>query len=211
MQIVYVLTNEAMPGLVKIGRTSDSIEARISQLSNCSGVPLRFECYYAAQVDDAERIEKTLHQLFADHRISKKREFFRIDAEKVVVAISLANPIEVTPGVIPIDEEEEVALAKAKARRPRLRLSALGINPGAKLTFSRDEDITATVVEGNTIDLNGEQLSLSAAAVKVLTNKGYKSLSASGSDYWMFEGELLDERRRRMEAEQLDEASETEQ
>jgi hypothetical protein len=41
-EIVYVLTNEAMPGLVKIGLTTDSVEARLTQLSSHTGVPLPF-------------------------------------------------------------------------------------------------------------------------------------------------------------------------
>jgi len=205
MAIVYVLTNEAMPGLVKIGFTTDSVESRIQQLSTHSGVPLRFECFYAAEIDDHVRVEKTLHQLFGDQRLNPKREFFKLDPEKVVLALSLAKPKEVTPGKVIVDVEEEVALEKAKARRPRLRLNAIGILPGAQLTFSRDEDINAKVVEGNTVELNGEQMSLSAAAHKVLSSKGYRMQTASGSEYWMFEGELLDERRRRLEAERFEE------
>ena len=61
------------------------------------------------------------------------------------------------------------------------------------------------MIEGNRVNLDGEELSLSAAALKVLTQLGYKTPTASGSEYWMFEGELLDERRRRIEAEQFDE------
>jgi hypothetical protein len=41
--VVYVLTNEAMPGLVKIGLTTDSLESRILQLSSATGVPLPFK------------------------------------------------------------------------------------------------------------------------------------------------------------------------
>ena len=56
--IVYVLTNEAMPGLVKIGLTADTVEARLTQLSSHTGVPLAFECYFAAEVQyDLLRVE----------------------------------------------------------------------------------------------------------------------------------------------------------
>ncbi|BBL75401.1 GIY-YIG nuclease family protein [Methylomagnum ishizawai] len=203
--IIYVLTNEAMPNMVKIGLTNDSVETRIAQLSSHSGVPLPFECYFAAEVNDCVKLEKTLHQLFSENRVNPKREFFKIDPEKVVLAISIGDFTEVTPGVAEFDKEEQAALEKAKARRPRLKLDALGIKPGDVLTCSRDEMLTATVVDGGKVDFQGETLSLSAAALKALHSLGYKTPSASGSDYWIFDGELLDERRRRMEAEQFDE------
>ncbi len=203
--IIYVLTNEAMPGLVKIGLTTDSVESRIAQLSTAAGVPLPFECYFAAEVKDCGRLEKTLHQLFSESRVNPRREFFKIDPEKVVLAISIGEFREVTPGVTEIDKEEQDALEKAKARRPRLKLDALGIKAGDVLTCSRDAAITATVVEGGKVDFQGEVLSLSAAALKALRGLGYSTPAASGSEYWMFDGELLDERRRRMEAEQFDE------
>ena len=78
--IVYILTNEAMPGIIKIGLTTDSVESRITQLSSHSGVPLPYECYFAAEVEDCVKLEKTLHQLFSEERLNPKREFFvRID------------------------------------------------------------------------------------------------------------------------------------
>jgi hypothetical protein len=203
--IVYVLTNEAMLGMVKIGLADGSVEERITQLSAASGVPLLFECYFAAEVDDMKRVEKLLHQLFAEHRVNPKREFFRIDPEKVVLALSIGRFKEVTPGAVVADAIEQEALEKEKSRRPRLSLSAIGIKPGAILTCSRDASRTATVVEGNRVSLDGEELSLSAAALKVLGELGYKTPAASGSWYWMFDGELLDERRRRLEAEQFEE------
>lgn len=203
--IIYVLTNEAMPGLVKIGRTADSVEARLTQLSTHSGVPLAFECYFAATVDDPEKIEKTLHQLFSEARVNPKREFFRMDPEKVALAISIGKFEEVTPGEAQVEVEEKQALERVKARRPKIKLEAIGIHPGAILTFSRDESITATVIEGGKVDLAGETLSPSSAALKLLHRMGYKTPTASGSEYWMFEGELLDERRIRLEAEHFDE------
>jgi len=202
--IVYVLTNEAMPGLIKIGLTGESVESRLTALSSHTGVPLAFECYFAAEVKDGARIERTLHQLFADSRINPRREFFRLDPEKVVLAISIGDFREVTPGVAQVEPEEQEALEKVKARRPRIRLDAIGIKPGDVLNFSRDESIRATVAEDGKVLYEGELLSPSAAALKALHKLGYQTTAASGSEHWMFDGELLDERRRRIEAEQFD-------
>lgn len=207
--IIYVLINESMKGLVKIGRTNDSVESRITQLSAHSGVPLPFECYFAAEVKDCAKIEKTLHQLFSEARVNPRREFFEIDPEKVVLAISIGDFKEITSGVAQIDIEEKSALEKAKARRPRLKLDALGIKPGDVLTLSRDENITATVADDGKVDFQGEVLSLSAAALKALHSLGYTTPAANGAGYWMFEGDLLDERRRKMEAKQFDDNSQT--
>ncbi len=204
--IVYVLTNEAMPGLIKIGLTSDSVEARLTNLSAHTGVPLPFECYFAAEVNDGARIEKTLHQLFSESRINPRREFFRLDPEKVVLAISIGEFREVTSGDAVVEPEEKEALEKVKARRPRIRLEAIGVKAGDVLTFSRDESIRAIVADDGKVMFEGEKLSLSAAALKALHRLGYKTPAASGSEHWMFDGELLDERRRRLEAEQFDQS-----
>ena len=206
-EIIYVLTNEAMPGLVKIGLTTDDLSARVATLSSSTGVPLPFECYFAAEVKNCAKLEKILHQLFSENRINPKREFFRVEPERVILAISIGDFTEVTPGVSTVDKDEQDALEKIKSRRPKIKLDALGITPGDTLTFSRDESITALVLEGGKIFYNEEALSLSAAALTVLHSLGFKTPSASGSEYWMYEGELLDERRKRLEAKQFEEVT----
>ena len=55
--IVYVLTNPAMPGMVKIGKTGREVEARLNDLYT-TGVPLPFECAYAARVADMDKVKK---------------------------------------------------------------------------------------------------------------------------------------------------------
>jgi len=58
---IYILTNEAMPGLVKIGfTTGENVESRIAPLSGATGIPLPFECYFAAEVEvkDCDKLEK---------------------------------------------------------------------------------------------------------------------------------------------------------
>ena len=70
--IVYVLTNEAMPGLVKIGRTTqDDPQVRMDQLYNgASGVPVPFDCVLAMRVEDLKSVEKALHKAFGPQRIN---------------------------------------------------------------------------------------------------------------------------------------------
>ncbi len=50
---VYVLTNPAMPNMVKIGKTTRDLELRLADLYS-TGVPLPFECEYAAKVKDVD-------------------------------------------------------------------------------------------------------------------------------------------------------------
>ena len=81
--IVYVLTNPAMPKMVKIGRTGREIDERLSQLYS-TGVPLPFECAYAARVADMDKVEKAFHNAFEPYRVNPKREFFSIDPEQAI-------------------------------------------------------------------------------------------------------------------------------
>lgn len=207
--IIYVLKNEAMPGLVKIGMTTDSVESRISNLSSSTAIPLPFECHFAAEIPEhvnLDKIEKTLHQLFSEHRINPRREFFKIEPEKVVLALSIGGFTEVASNAGSMDLVEVQAMEKVKAqRRSRISLPALGIKPGDVLVLVRDEDVKATVLEGNKVSYQDEIMSLSGAAARALQENGYTSKSVSGSEYWMFDGELLDERRVRLESQQFDE------
>lgn len=203
-EIVYVLTNEAMPDIVKIGKSQDSVKSRLTSLNSHSGVPLPFECYFAAEVDDCAKTESILHKLFSENRINPKREFFKIEPEKVVLAISLGNFTDITEPNDEIDTDDAKAIEKSKSKRSRIKLDALGIHPGDELSFSRDDSIKAVVTEGNKVNYNGDIMSLSASALMILHEKGYKTPTASGSDYWMFEGELLVERRNRLESENFE-------
>jgi hypothetical protein len=205
--IIYILTNEAMPGLVKIGYTTD-LRQRMRELSSPSGVPLAFECHYAAEVPEHVKVEGLMHQLFSEHRVNPRREFFRISPEKAVTALKIGGFKDVTPGdgedVVADTEVEKAAVEKERERRGRIRLSAIGIKPGDELTFSRDPERKVTVVSENEVEMNGVRLSLSRAAIQTLNEMGYQTTHASGSVYWQFEGETLDDRRQRLEDEIFD-------
>ena len=148
--IVYILQNDAMPGLVKIGRTSSDLEGRIRQLDS-TGVPLPFRCFYAAEVKDGAVVEERLHEAFGDTRVRERREFFRVAAHRVKAALDLAAIKDVTPGKeIETEAGDAAALARNEdrtERAARLKFSMLGIKPGDVLKFTRDEKITCTVVD----------------------------------------------------------------
>jgi len=204
--IVYILKNEAMPGYIKIGKTSTSVEQRILELSRSSAVPLPFECYYAARVADMDKVEEALHDAFGDHRKNPRREFFTISPERVVAVLRLLTLEEVTPsrdaGVE--SKEDAVAIEVARKKRAAFNFKMVDIPVGAELAFIRDEKIICRVASDQKhVEFQGETTSLSSAAQKALGSKW----QVQGPAYWTYEGEILDERRIRMEEGEDDEPS----
>jgi hypothetical protein len=203
-ETVYVLTNEAMEGLVKIGRTTTSVEQRIRELDNTS-MPLPFQCFYAGEVANSALVEGKLHRIFADKRIRNNREFFRVDPNQVREAIQLAELRDVTPRFdVVVDADDVQALKKAVAneeRRARLRFTELNIPVGATLAFAKDANVLAQVVTDGKVNFEGEVMSPSAAAKIAIKRLGYEWSAVSGSAFWMYEGETLMARRLSLEDE----------
>lgn len=196
-EIVYILINEAMPGYVKIGRTSNSVEQRMQELYK-TPVPLPFECFYAGTVKDAVEVEKALHDAFADNRVSPNREFFQIAPERVVAVLRLLTIEEVTPGRAYVETKgDEVALEKARTQSSVFNFEMVKIPIGAILNLARNKDITCEVVDKRWVKYEGETTSLTAAAQKALGI----DRPLQGPLYWEYEGELLTDRRKRMEEE----------
>lgn len=99
------------------------------------------------------------------------------------------------------DQVELEALHREQSRRDVFRFSMVDIPVGSTLTFSKDETITAHVVDDKKIEFEGQVMTTSAAAVKVLQRLGGKLNQAQGPLYWMYEGETLVERRIRLETD----------
>ena len=73
--IVYILINPAIPNMIKIGMTNnEDVKLRMAQIYS-TGVPLPFDCVYAAKVINPEKVEKALHTAFGPDRVNPKREF----------------------------------------------------------------------------------------------------------------------------------------
>lgn len=190
LSIVYLLTNPAMPGLVKIGRTSQAdAQIRLTQLYS-TGVPVPFELVFACKVPNSVEVEQALHTAFAPQRVNPKREFFQIAPEQALVILRLLHvedrTQEVREQASGISEQEESATVAMRARRPRLDLHALGIPNGSILNCTRN-DATAEVLGPRKVRINGEELSLTAAT-EVVMKFGY---NVAPGPYWSYQGRIL--------------------
>lgn len=222
--VIYCLENPALrDGIVKIGRTGN-LEARLKDLYS-TGVPLPFECALALKVKDAKVAESLLHEAFGGEkcRMNPRREFFWVDVERVKAAMRLTGGEDVTPNKDVVgDEKERQALEKGKKRRDRINFHMVNIPSGAVLTFAanledaeKQEDAIKAEVVGKKIRLltpprpprdkagawnEGDELSLSGAAAKILRSRGYRG-GIRGPTHWYYENESLLNRRERMEDE----------
>lgn len=194
--MVYVLVNQSMPGLIKIGRTSgDSVESRMRSLDT-TALPLPFECFYAAEVADPSKVERAIHEAFEDHRVRKNREFFRLSPDKPKAIIKLLEISDVTPKNDIVSEPgDQEALDLARRRRSNFRFSMVGIKPGTELQSVFDESITCAVKDDRWVLFRGQEESLSNSALIVAGEKGYNWSSIAGPAYWKFEGRTLAELR----------------
>lgn len=189
--IVYILINPAIPNLIKIGMTTaEDVKSRMAQLYT-TGVPLPFECVYAARVSDHEKVEKALHTAFGPDRVNPKREFFEIEAAQAIAIIKLMEIEDVTPKVArekeQVDEiDREAGEAYARKKRPRFSFSEMNIPMQSELVNVTNGEIV-TVVGDRSVLFRGKETSLTMATRIILDN----SYHVAPSPYWTYNGRLL--------------------
>lgn len=81
---VYVMTNLAMPGLVKVGFSTKDPQLRAKELDG-TGLPHPFVVAYDALLEEPRQVEAGVHQELGHHREAK--EFFRVTVDVAVRAI----------------------------------------------------------------------------------------------------------------------------
>lgn len=188
--IIYVLTNEAMPGLVKIGKTTqDMPQVRMDQLYT-TGVPVPFECAIAMRVEDPGAIEQALHIAFGPQRINARREFFEISPEQAIAIIKQLGSEDVTPQVSAenqtISEEERASSQRLRKRRPPLNFKDANIPIGATLV-SVETGETVQVIAERQVLMNEEPVSLTKATMQLLE----LDRAIQPSPHWTYEGRSL--------------------
>ena len=193
--IVYVLTNPAMPKMVKIGRTGNDVDTRLSQLYS-TGVPLPFECAYAARVADMDKVEKAFHNAFGPYRVNPKREFFSIEPEQAIGLLDVMKLEDVTPEVQleaeQVDVEGNTAATKFTRLRskPKLNYLEMGIELNSALVFIDGKTICKVLNERKVL-FKDVPWSLTALTKELLGVPG-KSIGGPAK-YWTYQSKSLSE------------------
>jgi hypothetical protein len=135
--------------------------------------------------------------------VNPKREFFRINPERVLSILKLVEEQDITPTRDFVeDAEEQQSLNKERTRRSNFTFSSVGIPVGSTLHFVRDENITVKVVDDRNVEFEGRITSLTQSSMTILNRDfGWKVTSLTGPRYWVYENETLSERRSRLEEE----------
>jgi len=131
---VYVLTNRSMKGLVKIGMTTRSPEARCAEVSQATGVPIPYEVAWShVVVGNVALVERLVHESLSSARFNK--EFFRITPEEAQEAI-LEVYFSLYPEQRDTPNNHEARRLAYEAEREKARLAR-----GAELEFHRQQQL----------------------------------------------------------------------
>jgi hypothetical protein len=79
---IYCLSNESYKDTYKIGFTKNDPHTRMSKL-NTTGLLYPFKLEFAKQVKNYQDKEKKLHLIFDKYRVTKSREFFKMELKEI--------------------------------------------------------------------------------------------------------------------------------
>lgn len=213
--VIYILTNPSFPEYVKIGY-SDDLNERLKQLNRSECTPFGFRVYATYDVPSRltdKKVHEVIDQLNPELRSretldgkERVREFFEMSAEdaySIFEAMATIHDCRDNLKRWEKTEEERFEEKTAEMARERIGRSSnfsftmCGIPPGERIVFVNDPDLTITVYDDRKVEYCGEVLSPTALAKKLYDT----TRSLNGFEYFTYEGELLRDRRRRMESD----------
>jgi len=80
IEYVYILVNESMPGMIKIGMTIKNPHERAKEISKATGVPTPWFVVWYLKCYASRVLEARVHDHLSQYRVSEDREMFRIDS-----------------------------------------------------------------------------------------------------------------------------------
>ena len=123
---LYVMSNEHISQMLKIGQSERHPRTRAVELSAHTGVPADFVVEFWVEVSDRRAAESAVHTALAANRVNAGREFFRIGLPDARLAVSThAAPWLVSTSAHPSDEENSQTLVNCKRCRSALQFHRL--------------------------------------------------------------------------------------
>lgn len=211
---VYILTNPSFKeDWVKIGKSSRPVDVRSKELDN-TAVPLPFEIYATLKTEKYNQVEKLVHKTIdrlTDLRIRQNREFFNVPPQ---VALDIFKDIADTISDAVVDE---VYLGPDRFNtintpekeqhqiRPRFKFSMVHVPIGSTLIFI-PTGIKVKVASDDQIEYENRLYKLSPFAGTFMpADKRNTSGAYQGPKFFTFNGIVLDDLRRSIENQPLDE------
>ena len=211
--VIYILTNPSFPEYVKIGY-ADDIEKRLSQLNRSECIPFAFRIYAVYEVDSRlsdkkvhaiiDKLNPNLRSIEEFEGKPRVREFYAMDAED---AYSILEAIAEINGRVDKlkkykltdteEKEEEMANeveTETQEKAENFSFSKCGIPVGSILNYLNDPTITCTVFDDRKVEYDNKQMYLTGLA-KILLGK---RIGICGPHFFTYQGEKLDDRRRRL-------------
>lgn len=116
---VYIISNPAMPGLIKIGHSLKDPNLRAQELNN-TGSPHPYRVEYEMLIESPAQVEYAAHRALSSQR--EGREWFRCSREEAVAAIQrVAEGRAVLENFIGADREKAERLRKEKDDQESLK------------------------------------------------------------------------------------------
>lgn len=203
MPFIYIMTNPAYEGYVKIGSTDNgrndkSVEERRKELSHPEGVMFPFEVY-AYYETDKNVPDKSIHDLIdtinPELRANKRREFYKMSPEKAFTILEVMAKLHNAEDKLTlVDEDANEPSERVAKKEPPFNFKSAKIPFGSELTYLEDESIKVIVKDERHITYKNTVTSVSALAKELLSC----DYVVQGTLYFTYEGETLHERRVRM-------------
>lgn len=88
---IYILANKYMPGILKIGFTTISINQRVNQINGATGLVYPWFPVFGYKCCDGYHLEQRIHKYLEDigTRINRAREGFEIEIDDAIDIVEL--------------------------------------------------------------------------------------------------------------------------
>lgn len=87
IEYVYVLVNESIHGMVKIGMTTRGVQERAREISGATGVPTPWTVVFSFRCFKSYDLEQEIHEYLDSVRVSGNREMFRLTPNQAMEVV----------------------------------------------------------------------------------------------------------------------------